>query len=56
MLDDEQPCLAQMGARRGTRRRRRVGDGGGNCKECDGTMFGNHLLPNIAIINNQRVY
>ena len=24
-------------------------------KECDGTMFGNHPLPNIVIINNQRL-
>ena len=32
-----------------------VGDGGGEWKECDGTMFGNGWLPNIAIINNQHL-
>lgn len=28
---------------------------GGEWKECDGTMFGNRWLPNIAIINNQHL-
>ena len=28
-------------------------DGGGRWNRCDGSMFGNHLLPNIEIINNQ---
>jgi hypothetical protein len=41
------------GAHDGGGGRQYVGDGGGEWKECDGTMFGNHPLPNIEIINNQ---
>ena len=53
IVDENTPTWPNWAFTRGAAAMAVWWDGDGGLERNDGTMFGNHPLPNIAIINNQ---